>query len=146
MFEPGKNIMFIRLNAVFSIYDRHGYNSENSTFSTIDQNLRSHPSYLGTVSSRRFEWEETVEVPDSNNTMVKKIVPKMTSTSAVILDYDVFVQMYNIDFRRSAESTMTQENAQDGQSEGEPEDPQQIIPFEETDKAKGNVPFWLSFT
>ena len=144
LFEPGKNIMFIRLNAVFSIYDRNGYNGENSTFSTIDQNLRSHPSYLGTVSSRRFEWEETVEVPDSNNTMVKKIVPKMTSTSAVILDYDVFVQMYNIDFRRSAESTMTQENGEEGQSEGEPgepEDPQQTIPFEETDKAKANVPF-----
>ena len=68
----------------------------------------------------------------------------MTSTSAVILDYDVFVQMYNIDFRRSAESTMTQENGEEGQSEGEPgepEDPQQTIPFEETDKAKANVPF-----
>ena len=130
--------------AAQSIYDRNGYNGENSTFSTIDQNLRSHPSYLGTVSSRRFEWEETVEVPDSNNTMVKKIVPKMTSTSAVILDYAVFVQMYNIDFRRSAESTMTQENGEEGQSEGEPgepEDPQQTIPFEETDKAKANVPF-----
>ncbi len=137
-FEPGKNIMFIRLNAVFSIYDRNGYNSENSTFSTIDQNLRSHPSYLGTVSSRRFEWEETVEEPDSYNNMVKRITTKMTSTSAVILDYDVFVQMYDIDFRRSPESVTPPKSDPKESSAGvsqrqlvfaDPEDDESDVPF-----------------
>lgn len=102
-FEPDTNIMFIRLSSVFSIFDRSGYNSEGSTLSTIEQNLRSHPSYIGTVSSRRFTWEETVEVPrnDDQETMVKIIKPRSTSTSAIIIDYDKFRELYNIDFRRT---------------------------------------------
>ena len=101
-FEPGANIMFLRLSAVFSIFDRSGYNNEDSTLSTLEQNLRSHPSYVGTVPSRRFTWEETVEVPrnDDQETMVRIRKPKSTSTSAIIIDYDKFRDLYNIDFRR----------------------------------------------
>ena len=104
VFEPGTNIMFIRLSAVFSIFDRSGYNSENSTLSTLEQNLRSHSSYIGSVPSRRFSWEETVEVPryDDQETMVKVRKTRCTSTSAIIVDYDKFKDMYNIDFRRTA--------------------------------------------
>ena len=101
-FEPGTNVMFLRLSAVFSIFDRSGYNSEGSTLSTLEQNLRSHPSYIGTVPSRRFTWEETIEAPrnDDQETMVKVRKPKSTSTSAIIIDYDKFRDLYNIDFRR----------------------------------------------
>lgn len=141
-FEPGKNVLFIRLNAVFSIFDRNGYNSENSTFSTIDQNLRSHPSYIGTVSSRRFEWEETVEEPDSNNNMVKRIKTKQTSTSAVILDYDVFVEMYNIDFRRSADAQQSVESDDDETNEDPSrESVQTSIPFPPAEEDDSGEPF-----
>lgn len=100
-FEAGSNIMFLRLSAVFSIFDRSGYNNENSTLSTIEQNLRSHSSYVGTVSSRRFIWEETVDDSDlRDGSMVKLRKQKSTSTSAIIIDYDKFVESYNIDFRR----------------------------------------------
>lgn len=100
-FEAGANIMFLRLSAVFSIFDRSGYNNENSTLSTIEQNLRSHTSYVGTVSSRRFIWEETVDNADlRDGSMVKLRKQKSTSTSAIIIDYDKFVESYNIDFRR----------------------------------------------
>ena len=100
-FEAGTNIMFLRLSAVFSIFDRSGYNNENSTLSTIEQNLRSHTSYVGTVSSRRFIWEETVDDADlRDGSMVKLRKQKSTSTSAIIIDYDKFVESYNIDFRR----------------------------------------------
>lgn len=100
-FEAGANIMFLRLSAVFSIFDRSGYNNENSTLSTIEQNLRSHSSYVGTVSSRRFIWEETVDDADlRDGSMVKLRKQKSTSTSAIIIDYDKFVESYNIDFRR----------------------------------------------
>ena len=100
-FEAGANIMFLRLSAVFSIFDRSGYNNENSTLSTIEQNLRSHSSYVGTVSSRRFVWEETVDDADlRDGSMVKLRKQKSTSTSAIIIDYDKFVESYNIDFRR----------------------------------------------
>lgn len=102
-FEPDTNIMFIRLSSVFSIFDRSGYNSEGSTLSTIEQNLRSHPSYIGTVPSRRFTWEESIEIAraDDQETMVKVMKPKSTSTSAIIIDYDKFRELYNIDFRRT---------------------------------------------
>lgn len=105
IFEPDQNIMFLRMNTVFSIYNRNGYNTENSTYSTLDQNLRSHPSYIGTVSSRRFEWEETVDEADYQGNMVKRIQKKQTSTSAVIIDYDKFMEMYNIDFRREEDES-----------------------------------------
>lgn len=114
-FEPGKNVLFLRMNTIFSIYNRNGYNTENSTFSTLDQNLRSHPSYIGTVSSRRFEWEETVEEADANGNMVKKVHKKQNSTSAVILDYDVFREMYNIDFRR--DNSQQEANADDWEND-----------------------------
>lgn len=102
-FDPGSNIMFIRLSAIYSIFDRNGYNSEGSTLSTIEQNLRSHPSYIGTVPSRRFTWEETVEVQMSEDvdSMVRRRKTKSTSTSAVIIDYDKFMELYNIDLRRT---------------------------------------------
>ena len=102
-FEPDTNIMFIRLSSVFSIFDRSGYNSEGSTLSTIEQNLRSHPSYIGTVPSRRFTWEESIEIAraDDQETMVKVMKPKSTSTSAIIIDYNKFRELYNIDFRRT---------------------------------------------
>lgn len=101
-FAPGTHILFLRLSSVYSIYDRSGYNSENTTLSTLEQNLRSHPSYIGTVPSRRFAWEETVEVakPDDQETMVRVRKERSTSTSAIIIDYDKFMEMYNIDFRR----------------------------------------------
>ena len=57
--------------------------------------------YIGTVSSRRFTWEETVDDADlRDGSMVKLRKQKSTSTSAIIIDYDKFVESYNIDFRR----------------------------------------------
>lgn len=110
-FEAGANIMFLRLSAVFSIFDRSGYNNENSTLSTIEQNLRSHTSYVGTVSSRRFIWEETVDDADlRDGSMVKLRKQKSTSTSAIIIDYDKFVESYNIDFRRDCADDSNKES------------------------------------
>ena len=110
-FEAGANIMFLRLSAVFSIFDRSGYNNENSTLSTIEQNLRSHTSYVGTVSSRRFVWEETIDDTDlRDGSMVKLRKQKSTSTSAIIIDYDKFVESYNIDFRRDCADDSNKES------------------------------------
>mgnify|MGYP000954575035 FL=1 len=101
-FEPDTQVMFIRLSAIFSYYEKAGMNTENTTLSTIEQNLRSHPSYIGTVSSHRFEWKETIEVArnDAEETMVKLRKPKSKMTSAIIVNYNLFKMMYNMDFRR----------------------------------------------
>ena len=149
-FDPGTHILFLRLSSVYSIYDRSGYNSENTTLSTLEQNLRSHPSYIGTVPSRRFTWEETVEVAkqDDQETMVRVRKERSTSTSAIIIDYDKFMEMYNIDFRRG-ESLYTESGDQDAQGTGKADTSEQeaaykpgMIPFDQTDKGeKGNTPF-----
>jgi len=130
-FEPGTKVLFIRLSAIFSIYDRSGYNSENTTLSTIDQNLRSHPSYIGTVPSRRFEWEETVEVPrnDDQETMVRVRKTRSTSTSAVIVNYDIFKESYNMDFCRTSAWLSDKEQAADGNV------------LDETYKKESDLPF-----
>lgn len=149
-FDSGTHILFLRLSSVYSIYDRSGYNSENTTLSTLEQNLRSHPSYIGTVSSRRFTWEETVEVAkqDDQETMVRVRKERSTSTSAIIIDYDKFMEMYNIDFRRG-ESLYTESGDQDTQDTSKAATSEQeaaykpgMIPFDQTDKGKkGNTPF-----
>ena len=149
-FDPGTHILFLRLSSVYSIYDRSGYNSENTTLSTLEQNLRSHPSYIGTVPSRRFTWEETVEVAkqDDQETMVRVRKERSTSTSAIIIDYDKFMEMYNIDFRRG-ESLYTESGDQDAQGTGKADTSEQeaaykpgMIPFDQTNKGeKGNTPF-----
>ena len=101
VFEPGRNIMFLRLQSVFNEFSRLGYNTESTTFSTLDQNLRSHPSYIGTVPSRRFVWSEfTEEMNYQLGKAVRVEKGRSTNTSAVIIDYDVFMRAYGIDFRR----------------------------------------------
>lgn len=149
-FDPGTHILFLRLSSVYSIYDRSGYNSENTALSTLEQNLRSHPSYIGTVPSRRFTWEETVEVAkqDDQETMVRVRKERSTSTSAIIIDYDKFMEMYNIDFRRgeslqaSQSDQDTQDASKDATGEQKGEYKPGSIPFDQTDKGKyGNTPF-----
>ena len=149
-FEPGTHVLFLRLSSVYSIYDRSGYNSENTTLSTLEQNLRSHPSYIGTVPSRRFTWEETVEVAkqDDQETMVRVRKERSTSTSAIIIDYDKFMEMYNIDFRRGdipAENTPQSAPEANGESNTDINSQEYkpgCIPFDETDAGKmGGKPF-----
>ena len=101
--EPGHKVMFFRLSTIFNAYERNGYNSEKSSLSTIDQNFRSHPCYIGTTDSRRFSWEEIIESDDGFGKVVRTSVEKKTATSALVVDYEVFLSSYGIDFRRDAD-------------------------------------------
>ena len=102
VFDGNRQVMFFRLQSVFNEFSRLGYNTENATFSTLDQNLRSHPSYIGTVAARRFMWAEVVE---EMNVQLGKTVrvekARSTNTSAVIIDYDAFKEAYGVDFYRN---------------------------------------------
>lgn len=160
-FAEGTNVLFLRLSSVYSIYDRSGYNSENTTLSTLEQNLRSHPSYVGTVPSRRFTWKETMEVAknDDQETMVRVRKERSTATSAIIIDYDKFMEMYNLDFRRTekfqsekdaemaaeasdAAQSATNATKKANQNTEAAEYVPGSIPFSETDAGgKGNQPF-----
>lgn len=124
-FPAGTKILFLRLSAIYTQFARSSYNNEDSTQSTIEQNLRSHPSYIGCVHARRFNWHEVVEVPrggyeDGNtndtvtvdNTMVRKVEKRFTNSSCIALNYEIFQDLYDIDLRRSG-SELLAESADD---------------------------------
>ena len=49
--------------------------------------------------------------------MVKVRKPRNTSTSAIIIDYDQFKELYNIDFRRTYDDEPAQEEIPDSASD-----------------------------
>lgn len=137
-----------------------GYNTELlssvGVLGKSEDGIRSHPSYIGTVPSRRFKWEETVEVAknDDQETMVRVRKECSTSTSAIIIDYDKFMEMYSVDFRRDekfktekdAEAIPEENNPTRASSANQNDEKEKLksgcIPFSETDAGgKGNVPF-----
>ena len=126
-FPAGTRILFLRLSNVYTQFARSSYNSEESTQSTIEQNLRSHPSYIGLIHARRFNWYDVVEVPrggfvtDENlpfqpeegvktdNTMVRKMEKQTTNSSCIALNYDIFRELYDIDLQRKPDDESKQE-------------------------------------
>jgi len=117
---PATRVLFLRVSNVYALYSRSSYNREDTTQSTIDQNLRSHPAYLGVVSGKRFDWEEVEEVPAGNfvtsvetaggtktntetdNRVSKRLIKKHANTSCVALNYNAFQELYDIDLERKS--------------------------------------------
>ncbi|MDR1116615.1 MAG: DNA primase [Tannerella sp.] len=110
-FPAGTRILFLRINKIYPHFARSSYNTEESTQSTIEQNLRSHPSYIGRTD-HRFSWLDVVETPSvsfeangeditPNNTMVRRMERHGASTSCIALNYDIFRDLYDIDLQRS---------------------------------------------
>jgi len=97
-FGPNQEILLLRVSTVYNIVASNGRIEDNTNLSTIAQNLESHPSYLGTVASTRFSWTEIVEKKDGDK-VLKDEKEKWTMTSAVVLDYNLFLKDYP-DFRR----------------------------------------------
>lgn len=126
-FPAGTRVLFLRLSPIYTQFARSSYNSEESTQSTIEQNLRSHPSYIGLIHARRFNWYDVVEVPrggfvaDENlpfqpeegvkidNTMVRKMEKQTTNSSCIALNYDIFRELYDIDLQRKPDDESQQE-------------------------------------
>ena len=125
---PGTEVLFLRVSNVFTLYSRSSFNRENSTQSTIDQNLRSHPSYIGSTN-KRFTWEEVEEVPNgdfvtpnpkadseigittsTDNRVTKRMVKKHGNTTCVALNYTLFKDLYNIDLQRSSMDETPEDN------------------------------------
>lgn len=107
----GTRVLFLRVSNVYTQFARSSYNHEDSTQSTIEQNLRSHASYLGAVQARRFSWHEVTETPRGgfqsnqgdtavNNELVRRVEKKSTISSCIALNYDIFHELYGIDLRR----------------------------------------------
>lgn len=105
---PGADtkVLFVRLSNLFALYGKSSYNTENATLSTIEQNLRSNPAYIGVISSRKFKWYETVEAARSELSgdmeMRRMMSEKVQTTSCIALNYDVFRKYFDIDLERDA--------------------------------------------
>ncbi len=129
-FQPGTRILFLRVSNIYTMFSRSSYNKEDSTQSTIDQNLRSHPSYIGIVSSRRFTWSEVEDVPNGtfgadpeqygennpsrivDNRVTKRLITKNANTSCVAINYNIFRELYDIDLERKANEESNNEEAE----------------------------------
>lgn len=102
--QPDTKVLFIRLSNLYALYAKSSYNTENATLSTIGQNLRSNPAYIGEMSSKKFKWMESKEVPKSaisgSMEMVRVMEEKTQTTSCIALNYDVFRKYFDIDLER----------------------------------------------
>ena len=117
---PGTNVLFLRVTKVYTKFANSNYNSDGTTQTTIEQNLRSHPAYLGAVRGWRFTYYEAVETlrgglqtkqdypfppPESvtvDNTMVKRMEKRSEISYCIAMNYDIFLDTYDIDLRRAA--------------------------------------------
>ena len=129
VFAPGQDILLLRLSTVFDRVEGAGRVESGVNQSTISQNLRSHPSYLGTVDSARFGWTEIIEVTEGDK-VIKKEQVRTTTTSAVLLEYSRFLRDYP-DFRRTDEEhELADEPVERKSNPEEKKDPEEkVLPF-----------------
>jgi DNA primase catalytic core len=101
-------VLYMNISNVHKMYLMAMTGEKPLTLTTLEVNLKSHPSYIGTVSNTRFRWQEVREVPrgetsDANvyNNELKRIVEnKEKQTSAIVLNYDILQKFMGIDFER----------------------------------------------
>ena len=130
-FEPGTNVLFLRLSAIFAIFDRGGYNTEEAHSPHWSRIYEATPLILALFLRAALHGKKPLRFQE---TMIRKQLSKyanqeVTSTSAIIIDYDKFMELYNIDFRR----TFTEEAAPAKEQETPPAAPitptEQAFPF-----------------
>lgn len=109
--QADTKVLFVRLSNLYALYAKSSYNTENATLSTIEQNLRSNPAYVGIISSKKFKWLESKEVPKSaasdnsfSMEMVKVMEERTQTTSCIALNYDVFHKYFDIDLEREEQT------------------------------------------
>ena len=122
--------MYLIFQPVFNIYNRSGFNTEKTTQSTIEQNMRSHTSFIGSVNSRRFKWTEAVEEADSDNKMVRMMRPQEKMTSAILIDYEEFTRLYNIDLRRNTDPSSSPTPSSEPATVPGSSAAEQVLPFD----------------
>ncbi len=118
-------VLYMNLSNIHKMYAASISNGEKPfTLTTLEVNLNSHPSFIGSVSNTRFRWMEVHEVPASEVTksepgqpkdmlMARVMEKREKSTSAVVLNYDVLKKVMGIDFERtSATAEILEEKVQ----------------------------------
>lgn len=107
-------ILYMTLSNIHKMYASAMTGGEKPlSLTTLEVNLKSHPSYIGQVGNTRFRWMEPKEVPvggfikdpasgteTPNMAMVRVMESKEKSTSAVVLNYDILSRMLGLDLER----------------------------------------------
>ena len=107
--------LYFTLSNVHKMYSQAMGGEKGLTLTTLELNLKSHPSYIGQVSNTRFNWNVVKEVPRGgvsteeggvsvNNDMKKVIVKEGKQNSAMVLNYDILQKYMSIDFERDERS------------------------------------------
>jgi DNA primase catalytic core len=122
----GTKVLFLRVSNIHTHFARSTYNTENATQTTIDQNLRSSPAYIGAINSRRFRWREVNQVPAGevskrekddttpvNMTMIQVMKEQVEMASCIALDYTTFRNLYDLDLERTDSEDNTESITQD---------------------------------
>ena len=106
-------VLYIRLSLIYTLFSRSSFNSEDTSQSTIEANIRSNPSYIGLIANKRFKWREVGEVTRAEtgsncsigmSDMVRIMKTKHSVTSCIALDYDIFKKYFDIDIEREDDS------------------------------------------
>lgn len=117
------HILFLRIGKVYTKYANNSHGDDVSTQSTIEQNLRSNPAYMGFVKARKFVYHECVETSDEiqnegvyqvgkvTDIMLKKMERRQEVSTCVAINYDTFMQIYDIDLRRKTEDAPSDQPA-----------------------------------
>ncbi|HMM17311.1 MAG TPA: DNA primase [Petrimonas sp.] len=76
--------------------------------------MQSHEAYIGRTRSTRFEWEEVVEtykdapfrtedgdLVDTGNSTKRIMQKKQSTTTSVVLNYDILQELLNVDYERN---------------------------------------------
>lgn len=107
--------LYINLSNVHKMYLQSMTGEKGLTLTTLEVNLKSHPSYIGQVKNTKFRWDTVKEVARGGvsteegsvamNSDMKKIITKNEKqTSAMVLNYDILQKYMCIDFEREERS------------------------------------------
>jgi DNA primase catalytic core len=137
VFAPGTSLLFMNISNVHKMYLAAMSNGDRPlSLTTLEVNLKSHPSYVGNVSNTRFKYLESKEVPiggqytaadgelKENMTLMRVMEKKEKMTSAVVLNYNILQKVMNIDFERYNRDDDQQQNKKDPVPDSE-----QDLPF-----------------
>ena len=108
----GTRILYMNIRSIHSMYAKAVFGDKPLTLTTLEVNLKSHPSFLGMVSNTRFRWNEEKIAPrqsddsdSSDNTLKRIVVPMQKQTSAAVFNYEIVRTYFDVDFEREKKTS-----------------------------------------
>lgn len=94
-----RKLLYLRLSLIRPLYASVN-GSESLEMNNLMMYIKDHPAYIGETKSTRFSWTEYKDRDDGFGTVRKTPVAAGTTSSATVLDYEVFKQLSGIDLEK----------------------------------------------